>query len=209
MGLLYQNNQTSDWFYNENTLQSDDGGAAWERVKSRLEMLMRANAPFDVVGDQAHMGVPLVPMTQVLANWDRVHRFTGRRLEVTEFDISVLDDALHADYFHDFLTAAFSHPAMQSFIQWGFWQGNHWKAAEGGAIFRRDWSPRPSVKVYEDLVLNRWWSRERGMTDRNGAAQFRLFYGNHRVTVSRPGHFDAVSEIALAPGAKSRFVVTV
>lgn len=195
--------------YNENTLQQDDGGTSWERVKQRLSFLMRSNAPFDVFGDQAPVGIPLIPMAQVLATWDKVHGLTGRKLEVTEFDISVKDDSLHADYFHDFLTAAFSHPAMTGFVQWGFWAGDHWKAAEGGAISNKDWSPRSSVKVYEDLVLREWWSRKSETTNRSGDTQSRLFYGTHQITVSQRGKPNTVSTVSVVPGAKNRFAITV
>jgi endo-1,4-beta-xylanase len=44
----------------------------------------------------------------------------------TEFDINTDDEELQADYTRDFLTLAYSHPAVVGVQLWGFWEQAHW-----------------------------------------------------------------------------------
>jgi len=84
----------------------------------------------------------------------------------------------------DFLTTCFSHPKVDGFIMWGFWEGAHWRANEGGAMIRRDWTARPTVKAYRDLVFKKWWTNETANSDSNGMAKFRPFFGTHKIKVT-------------------------
>lgn len=169
------------------------------KVAARIRQLLDAGAPVDVLGIQAHMNTPLTPIHRVLEIMDEWADF-GLPLEITEFDLGCPDDQVHADYVRDFMIAAFSHPKLQAFIMWGFWEGSHWRAKDSGAMFRRDWSPRPAQEAWEDLVFNQWWTRADEKTDNAGSASTRAFYGKHRVTVeSAVGK--AGAEIELLPGA--------
>jgi hypothetical protein len=42
----------------------------------------------------------------------------------------------------------------------------------------------PAAKAYEDLVLDKWWTRWTGTADAQGRAEVRAFYGKHKVTVN-------------------------
>ncbi len=155
-------------------------------VAARIRYLLQRGAPVDVLGIQGHMSVPLTPIHRVLEILDEWAAF-GLPLEITEFDLGCRDDAVHAEYVRDFMIAAFSHLAVQGFIQWGFWEGSHWRAKDGAAMFRQDWSKRPAQEAYEDLVLNRWWTRWEGRTDDGGSARLRAFRGEHEVTAEVDG----------------------
>ena len=87
----------------------------------------------------------------------------------------------------EFLTAAYSHPAVTSFLMWGFWEGAHWLGKEGGAMYNRDWSARPMAKVYEDLVLHTWRTNATAKTDGKGEITLRAFLGTHSITVTQGG----------------------
>ncbi len=169
-----------------------------DKVAQRVRYLLDHGAPVDVLGIQAHMGTPLTPIATALANLDAWARF-GPALEITEFDLSLTDDALHGTWTRDFLIAAFSHPKVTAFIQWGFWEGAHWKGADGAAMIRRDWSKRPAAEAYDQLVRQDWWTRWQGATDATGQAALRAFHGRHRVT-ARHGAAEAATDLDLAPG---------
>lgn len=169
------------------------------KVAARVRQLLDDGAPVDVLGIQGHMNTPLTPIHRVLEIMDEWAAF-GLPLEITEFDLGCPDDAVHADYVRDFMIAAFSHPKMQAFIMWGFWEGSHWRAKDSGAMFRRDWSARPAQGVWEDLVMKQWWTRWEDKAGADGTASTRAFYGKHRIRAeSAAGKAEAVIE--LVPGA--------
>ncbi|MCK5805160.1 MAG: endo-1,4-beta-xylanase, partial [Lentisphaeria bacterium] len=170
-------------------------------VAERIQYLLDNKAPVDVLGIQAHMTIPLVPMDAILATLDEWAAF-GKPLEITEFDLSCTKDLPHAAYFRDFMTAVFSHPKVESFLMWGFWEGRHWRSREGGHMFRLDWSKRPAQDAYEDLVLNQWWTQWEGATGAAGSSTLRAFYGTHRVTVAMNDR-TASTEVQLAPGKEA------
>ena len=177
------------------------GSGHLRKTEALLARLVAAHAPFDTIGIQSHVVAPLTPTKRVLEILDELARF-GKRLEITEYDLSLLDDDAHGRHMADYLTACFSHPAVDAFVMWGFWQGAHWRAAEGGAMFRQDWSPRPAALAYEELVKRRWWTDATVRTDARGDARLRAFYGAHEATVG-----GRATRIELAKGGPARFVV--
>jgi hypothetical protein len=42
-----------------------------------------------------------------------------------------------------------------------FWQPAAWQYEGASGMFNKDWSINPHGKAYEDLVLNKWWTRDR------------------------------------------------
>ena len=162
--------------------ETPDGGHQRAQVEEKIRYLLDQKAPLDVIGDQAHMNTPLTPIHRVLEIWDEMAKF-NKPLEITEFDVAINDDQFHADYVRDFLIAAFSEPQIQGFTQWGFWAKEHWRGPTA-ALYDADWTPRPALQAYEDLVLKDWWTNVRGATDEQGTYQARGFLGDYQVTVS-------------------------
>lgn len=146
-----------------------------------LDEMRRRDAPVTGLGIHGHIAPPGVPPEQVYASLERLAA-PGLPLQITEFDFDCDDEELAADYLRDFLTIVFSHPAMDGFLMWGFWDGRHWLG--NAPLFRKDWSLKPSGQVYIDLVLGDWWTRERGTTDHQGLVRVRCFRGEHRVRVN-------------------------
>ena len=176
------------------------GGTAKTRrgVAERIRYLTEQGAPLDALGLQAHLRPPLTPMRDVLRVLDEWAQF-GKALEITEFDLSCHDDEVHGRYVRDFMTAVFSHPKVESFMMWGFWEGRHWRAGQGAAMFRLDWSKRPAQEAYEDLVLRQWWTDWRGTTGTDGTVRTRAFHGQHEVTATT-GAKSVKANVQLAPG---------
>jgi GH35 family endo-1,4-beta-xylanase len=174
-------------------------------VKDRIRRILDAGAPLDIIGLQGHVSVPLTPVSRVVEILDEMAQY-GKPLEITEYDVSLQDDAEHARYTRDYLTACFANPRMRSFLMWGFWEGQHWRAEVGGAMFRRDWSERPTVKVWEDLTRKVWWTRAVRRSDRRGEARTRAFYGDYAVSAVAGGRVGRAT-LRLEPGGKNLVVV--
>jgi hypothetical protein len=147
--------------------------------------LLANGAPVTVLGDQAHMNMPLTPIARVLEAWNELSAL-GLPIELTELDVTLggpRDEASQGRYFEDYVTAAFSHPNIRSVVLWGFWDGAHWLASQGAGLFRLNWSPRPMAESWERLFLRDWWSREEGTTGEEGEWSGRVFLGEHDVVV--------------------------
>jgi GH35 family endo-1,4-beta-xylanase len=198
-----EENPDIDLVYNDYNISNVRGGANDAHRNGILAIvreLLDNGAPVTALGDQAHMNVPLTPIPRVLEAWDELSQF-NLPIEITEFDVTFggpRDEAAQAKYLEDYLTAAFSHPNIKSFLMWGFWDGAHWLASQGAGMFRRDWSARPMLDTYERLVFKDWWTNTEGQTGDDGVYTTRAFLGRHRVTVSIEGAEPQVFEIDLA-----------
>lgn len=170
--------------------------------EKQIRYLLDNRAPLEGIGFQGHFGGNVIPPARVLTGFDRFAKF-NRPILITEFDISTNDEQLQADYTRDFLIAAFSHPACAGVIQWGFWEGAHWKP--DAALFRRDWSIKPNGKVYTDLVLNQWWTKTHGKTSKAGTYQTRGFLGDYKITATVNGK----TQIAKAKLTKIGATITI
>ena len=185
----HETNPGIDLVYNDYDLSNVKAGASDAHRNGTLALIKEMldnGAPVTMLGDQGHMNPPLTPIARVLEVWDQMSQF-NLPIEITEFDVTlggIRDEAVQGKYFDDFLTAAFSHPNIHSFLMWGFWDGSHWLASQGAGIYRLDWSPRPMADVYERLVLNDWWTRADLTSAGDGTADVRAFLGTHRITVT-------------------------
>ena len=149
----------------------------------RVNMIKSAGAPVDIFGDQSHLSRPVVTPTELKAIWDEINQRTGLPIEVTEFDFSSFDDKLQADYVEDFYRAAFAHPKLQAIIMWGFWEKDHWKAAQGGHMIHADWTWRPAMVAIDRLINKTWRTDEKLRTNAKGEVQIPAFFGNYSIQV--------------------------
>lgn len=170
-------------FINEYNVVEQPFSAERDEYEKTISSLLAQGAPLGGIGFQSHFQPPSMTSPQeIVAIFDRFARF-GVPIVVTEFDIDSKEEAWQAQFTSDFLTAAFSHPACSGFVFWGFWEGAHWRP--DAALFRKDWSEKPNLKVYRDLVHNTWWTDETGETDEKGEFSLRVFKGAHRVLVDK------------------------
>ncbi len=146
-----------------------------------IKDLLDRGAPLEAIGIQGHFGETVTPPTTVLKLLDRYAAF-GLPIQITEYDLNSSDQQLQADYRRDFLTAVFSHPSVNGFIMWGFWEGAHWRP--DAAMFTHDWQPKAHAKAYRELVYNQWWTNEQGTTDATGEYVGRGFMGGYEARLS-------------------------
>ena len=144
-----------------------------------IQYLKDLRAPVEGIGMQGHFGEP-TPPARMLEILDRFARL-GLPIAITEYDFATEDEELQAQFTRDLMIVAFSHPAVSDFLMWGFWAGSHWKPA--GAMIRRDWSEKPMYRVWRELIYERWWTDEKGVTAEHGATYVRGFKGEYEITV--------------------------
>jgi endo-1,4-beta-xylanase len=155
--------------------------AEYKRIIKRVLAL---GAPLEGIGLQGHFDVKVTPPEEL---YTRLQDFAalGLPLAITEFDVNTTDEALQADYLRDFMTVAFSTPGVDSFLMWGFWQGQHW--LPDAALYRQDWSIKPNGQAFKDLIFKTWWTNVSGSSDSGGAYTTRGFLGDYDVTVTANG----------------------
>ena len=157
--------------------------AVVSRYKEYLDEIYNSDVPFDGIGFQCHIGT--VP-TSIIKIENTLNEFYKRYIvpfKITEFDLEPsIDEELQASYMADFLTMVFSHPAVDAFIMWGFWDGNHWKS--NAPIFNLDWSLKPSGQAFIDKVFHEWWTSETLTSNAEGMVNARVFKGEYIISIA-------------------------
>ena len=101
----------------------------------------------------------------------------GLPMLVTEFDVTVPNERLRADYTRDFLTLCFSHPGMTGILVWGFWEPAQWRPE--ASFFKEDWSLTPVGEQWVELVGKQWRTDAKLVTDDKGKVKLRAFQGKY------------------------------
>jgi GH35 family endo-1,4-beta-xylanase len=167
-------------YYNEYTMFL----SYWQHCYEDLKYLKEKGAPIGGLGEQAHIGGTPPPIPLVLSRLDKFAEL-GLPITITEFDITSNDEDFQARYLRDFMTAVFSHPAVVGFVQWGFWEGDHWVA--DAALWRKDWTLRKHGEAFTHLVGKVWRTDADGATDAGGNFKTRAFYGSYQVSITVDG----------------------
>ena len=181
-----------------------------ERRRQFLEFyqeLHERNTPIDLIGFQGHFwSERFTPPEKIWEIIDEVHNATGLPLMISEFDSNLPNEQMQADYTRDFLTAWFAHPATEAFIMWGFWGGAHWMG-DAGSMFRRDWSEKPNLHAYRQLVYDDWWTRETRETDEQGTIALRAFHGIHELSITHPDYETVSRTLSLKPDGQTLHII--
>lgn len=210
MGIL-GNQVMAEWFKEarrhdaNTTMFINDYGILSERGEKRdhqnhyyqtIRDLLAQGAPLEGIGMQGHFSEP-TPPARMLEILNRFSEF-GLPIAITEFDFQTKDEELQAAFFRDFLTLCFSHPRVQWFLMWGFWEARHWRP--DAAMLRRDWTPKKNFAVWRELVHGQWWTRAEAVTDANGVAAVRGYLGQHRVEARRDGRAASAAAVLRSGG---------
>ena len=169
-----------------------------DRYEAFIRDLIENKAPLDGIGLQCHFKWDLTPPVRLLAVLDRFQRL-GLPIKATELDIELTDEELQADYLRDFMTAVFSHPAVEGITLWGFWEGVH--SAPAPALYRQDWSKKPAALALEELLLKKWRTDISGTADKQGEFRTRGFLGTYEIQVSDGKAVGALTTVLAKGGA--------
>ncbi len=175
-----------------------------EAYADTIRFLQEQEAPLEGIGMQAHFTPPLTPPARVVEILERFATF-GLPIQITEHDIHTADEQLQADYTRDFLTAAFSHPAVSGILTWGFWEGHHWQPE--AALVRKDWTLKPAGEVWQRLVKTQWWTDTEAAADENGRCTVRGFLGDYEITAEHTGRKKSVTAKLPPQGAEVRITL--
>ena len=92
-------------------------------------------------------------------------------------------------------TNMFSHGDMEAITMWGFWEGSVHNSDI--ALYENNWTEKPSLTAYQNLVFGDWWTDAMGTSDGQGKHTLRAFKGLYDVTVSWDSQDYQLSDYAL------------
>jgi endo-1,4-beta-xylanase len=180
-------------FVNEYNVIS--GGYSLDNCLQLVRGLLDAGAPVDCIGAQCHF-------SSGFDRWGVINRFDrlatlGLPIWCTEFDVVNTDECVRADDLEDFYRIAFSQPAVEGILMWGFWENSQWR--KNAHIVNADWSLNEAGRRYEALLKD-WTTETDAVTDPNGVLTFRGFHGTYELTITPPAGAATTTTIALPPG---------
>jgi endo-1,4-beta-xylanase len=154
------------------------------RYRQSIETILVNGGRIDGIGVQGHMYTTLTGPERI---YEVLNDFAGygAKLSITEFDASGADPIIMGDYMRDILIIAFSHPQVENFIMWGFWDGDQWHG--DAPLYNMDWSLKPAGQAFLDTVFNEWWTDSTQTADYRGRAAVRGFLGDYEITASYAG----------------------
>ncbi|SEQ51622.1 endo-1,4-beta-xylanase [Natrinema salaciae] len=172
-------------YLNEYSVLAGDETAHKDAFEELVDALLDRGAPLDGLGLQGHHWSPTQRRTptQLLETLDRFAERVSS-VQVHEYDTwgEEWSETMEAEYLYTFLKTVFSHPAVEGFIMWGFWDAIHWH--ENAPLFRSDWSKKPAYDIYTDLVFDEWWTDETGRTDDDGVFRTTAVLGEHEISAT-------------------------
>ena len=77
------------------------------------------------------------------------------------------------------IRTAFSHPGVEGFLFWGFWDARHWRP--GAGIFDNDFKTKAAADSVFHLTHEVWSTSDTIKVDSLGQAPFRGFYGSYDI----------------------------
>ena len=135
----------------------------------------------------------------------------GKPLQITEITIpsyswDAEDEEIQAEIIDNLYSIWFSHPAVEQIVYWNLIDGyaHVWeqdpekiRATQGnmtvgenyfhGGLFRFDMTPKPAYHKIRELFGERWHTEEEAVTDSEGNATFRGFYGSYSLEITANG----------------------
>ena len=177
-----------------------------------IQRLLDAGVPISGIGAQGHLhgdsfdAAALQNALDTLAQFKLPIRITefnfpGQRSKYYTGDrraeMPPAEEQAKAEALKQYYRICFAHPSVTGIMMWGFWEGANW--IPQSSLYKRNWTPLPAAKAYEDLVLNQWWTRWSGTANAEGWAIVPAFYGTHKVTVNGK---EIIVTLTKAEGAK-------
>ena len=153
----------------------------------------------------------------------------GKPLQITEITIPSYswdpdDEELQAEMLEKLYSVWFSHPNVEQIIYWNLVDGyaHLWdpdpekiRASQGnmslgenyyyGGLLRFDMSPKPAYLKLKELLQKKWHTEAEAVTDADGNAEFRGFYGKYDIEIDGK---KIAAEIDLSKKSANEFVIT-
>jgi len=191
-----------------------------EELVEWTNWLLENGVDVDAVGAMCHAPITnLTGIPDVISRLDRLDEAFGLPVYISEFHVplwmgyknwggaSQKKKDAQADYVRDFLTAVFSHPAVETFVHWNFWAGRAWRSTS--CLYDVDWDLRTHGEEYLDLVFDEWWTDEEGTTGSDGIYATSAFKGEYEITVEEGKRSGDASVTVSDDGASVEVVISV
>ena len=156
----------------------------------------------------------------------------GKPLQITEITIPAYsgeteDEQIQAELLEQLYSIWFSHPNVEQIIYWNLVDGyaHLWdpdpekiKASQGdmtigenyyyGGLLRFDMSPKPAYNKIKELLKERWHTKAVLVTDENGNADFRGFYGDYAIEIETNGAVETKT-VKLSKNGENNFTLVI
>ena len=176
-----------------------------DAYKQQILQLIAANAPVGGIGAQGHFGDTVSPVLTE-TRLDSLGEL-GLPVWITEYDSLNTNEVVRADNLEVLYRIAFSKPAVEGVMMWGFWAGSHWRGSNA-TIVNLDWSLNEAGRRYQSLLAE-WTTRTNGTTDVAGGLGFRGYHGSYDLLVTPPGGPTTLRRFTLDPGAATQTVTLI
>ncbi len=200
----------------------------WSRYHLIIEKAMRDGARIDAIGMQYHMfysreneaketelfydPTNLYYIMDSYANFNLPMQIT--EVTIPAYSNDVEDEALQADIIEQLYSIWFSYPNVEQIIYWNLIDGYAAYAPLGdmtagenkffGGLLRFDMTPKPAYYRIKELIEKRWHTDAQVITDENGQAAFKGFYGDYDVEIELDGAI-STRRIKLSKGANNQY----
>lgn len=168
-------------FINEYSIIS--GGDA-KLYRDLIDDLLKKGVPLHGIGVQGHFSSRIEPLEVASKLYYMAE--TGLPIKITEFDLDVngmnLSEQEMAIEYSKMMRTAFSHPAVEGFLFWGFWDGRHWRP--GAGIYDYDFKAKAAADSVYNLIHQVWTTKETVKADSAGLFKFRGYYGTYSIKTS-------------------------
>lgn len=159
-------------------------GNATSQYKTMIQTMLDNGAPVDGIGVQSHFGGNAINILDVKNKLDDLATL-GLPIKITEFDMGIGDanasQEFQAENYSNMMRLAFSHPSINGFLFWGFWDGRHWRDKAG--IIDINKVPKIAADSVYNLIHNVWSTNIKNETNENGNINFDAFYGKYEIRV--------------------------
>lgn len=173
-------------YVNETSMNGLNSAADKDVSPMIAEIVTRMKAEgahIDGIGIQAHCGSYLYPqgfyhqLDNCAAAVDEI--------SVTEYDFKNTDKSFEAEHLRDTLLATFSHPKAKAFVVWEYMDARHWNFS--APFYDSEWNEKPAMAVWNKMVKSDFKTNTETVSDENGSADFRGFYGDYEITAEFGG----------------------
>lgn len=161
-----------------------------------IRKLLKQGVPIAGIGVQGHLHSDIFDRSQLKNALDSLAVF-NLPVRITEFNMpgqrskyykekilamTPQEEELKAKEIVDYYKICFAHPVVEGILMWGFWEGANWIPVS--SLYKRDWSPTPAAKAYQNLIFKEWWTSESGIAGKDGVFAVPAFFGKYKVTVN-------------------------
>lgn len=204
-----------------------------DKYYAYIEANMLKGARIDAIGMQYHLfreAEIIYEKTRVLLDPEKLYAHMdlysnfGKPLQITEITVpsyswEAEDEELQAEIIEKLYSLWFSHPNVEQIIYWNLVDGYAYGAVPGdmtegenyyhGGFFRFDLSPKPAYFKIKELLQEKWHTEAELVTDENGSADFRGFFGDYDVEIEIDGRKVKEANIKLSKNNENNFILVI